>query len=54
AWQGRSKEGFSLFGLFDRTKSMSGRRCLKEWMLKPLHNIAAISARQVFKQEGRD
>lgn len=45
--QGRSKEGFSVFGLFDQTKSASGRRCLKEWMLKPLHDIAAISARQV-------
>lgn len=36
-----------MFGLFDRTKSASGRRCLKEWMLKPLHDIAAISVRQV-------
>lgn len=45
--QGRSKEGFSVFGLFDQTKSGPGRRCLKEWMLKPLHDIAAISARQV-------
>ncbi|CAM9117808.1 unnamed protein product [Pylaiella littoralis] len=44
--KGRSKEGFSLFGLFDQTKSASGRRRLKEWMLKPLHDIAAISARQ--------
>lgn len=41
-----------MFGLFDRTKSVSGRRCLKEWMLKPLHNIAAISARQVMKHHG--
>eukprot|EP00752_Nemacystus_decipiens_P013400 g11865.t1 len=45
--KGRSKEGFSVFGLFDQTKSASGRRCLKEWMLKPLHDISAISARQV-------
>jgi hypothetical protein len=26
---GRSKEGFSLFGLFDRTKSLPGRQCLR-------------------------
>lgn len=45
--QGRSKEGFSVFGLFDRTRSVSGRRCLKQWMLKPLHDIHAITARQV-------
>ena len=33
---GRSKEGFSLFGLFDRTKSLPGRqklRCLLEFLL---------------------
>ncbi|CAN0375403.1 unnamed protein product [Laminaria digitata] len=45
--KGRSKEGFSIFGLFDRTRSASGRRCLKEWMLKPLHDIEAIRIRQV-------
>eukprot|EP00904_Undaria_pinnatifida_P009103 jgi/Undpi1/5322/HiC_scaffold_2.g00603.m1 len=44
--KGRSKEGFSIFGLFDRTRSASGRRSLKEWMLKPLHDIDAIRVRQ--------
>eukprot|EP00903_Cladosiphon_okamuranus_P011998 g11267.t1 len=44
--KGRSKEGFSVFGLFDQTKSALGRRCLKEWMLKPLYDIANITARQ--------
>ncbi|CAM9928524.1 unnamed protein product [Ascophyllum nodosum] len=44
--KGRSKEGFSVFGLFDRTRTASGRRCLKEWMLKPLYDIGDINARQ--------
>lgn len=45
--KGRSKEGFSVFGLFDRTRSTAGRRCLKEWMLKPLRDVRAINSRQV-------
>lgn len=45
--KGRSKEGFSVYGLFDRTRSPAGRRCLKEWMLKPLRDVRAIHARQV-------
>lgn len=31
--RGRSKEGFSLFGIFDHTASRGGRRCLKEWLV---------------------
>ena len=43
---GRSKEGFSLFGLFDRTHSQSGRQKLKEWMLMPYNDKAKILYRQ--------
>ena len=43
---GKGKEGFSLFTLLDRTKSKVGRQCLREWMLKPLLDPAAIKERQ--------
>jgi DNA mismatch repair ATPase MutS len=43
---GRTKEGFSLFSLLDRTKSKVGRQRLKEWMLKPLLDRSEISRRQ--------
>lgn len=43
---GRSKEGFSLFGLFDRTKSLPGRQCLRDWMLKPFCDKERIIHRQ--------
>lgn len=43
---GRSKEGFSLFGLFDRTQSSSGRMKLKEWMAKPIFDLQNILYRQ--------
>jgi DNA mismatch repair protein MSH5 len=43
---GRSKEGFSLFGLFDRTLSAPGRLKLKEWMAKPFCDIEKIRHRQ--------
>eukprot|EP00548_Thalassiothrix_antarctica_P010298 CAMPEP_0194160374 /NCGR_PEP_ID=MMETSP0152-20130528/78354_1 /TAXON_ID=1049557 /ORGANISM="Thalassiothrix antarctica, Strain L6-D1" /LENGTH=863 /DNA_ID=CAMNT_0038870053 /DNA_START=334 /DNA_END=2926 /DNA_ORIENTATION=+ len=44
--QGHSKEGFSLFSLLDRTKSKMGRKCLREWMLKPLNDRESIQRRQ--------
>lgn len=44
---GRSKEGFSLFGIFDRTNSIIGRKLLKEWMLKPLKNKKLIDNRLI-------
>ena len=44
--EGRSKEGFSLYSLLDRTNSMGGRKLLRQWMLKPLFDIDAIKARQ--------
>ena len=43
---GRSKEGFSLFGLFDRTKSLPGRQCLRQWMLAPFCDRERILRRQ--------
>lgn len=43
---GRSKEGFSLFSLMDKTKSRIGRQRLREWMLKPLVDVGAIVNRQ--------
>lgn len=43
---GNSKEGFSLFSLLDHTKSRAGRQQLREWMLKPLVVVEAISSRQ--------
>lgn len=43
---GRSKEGFSLFGLFDRTRSLPGRQCLREWMMKPFCDKERITRRQ--------
>lgn len=44
--KGRSKEGFSLFGLFDRTRSLPGRQCLREWMMKPFCDKDRITKRQ--------
>ncbi len=43
---GNSKEGFSLFSLLDRTRSRAGRAQLREWMMNPLIDVAAIKARQ--------
>lgn len=44
--KGRSKEGFSLFSLLDRTQSLPGRYKLRDWMARPLCDIEAIAARQ--------
>jgi len=44
--KGRSKEGFSLFGLFDRTSSIIGRKKLREWMLTPYNDLEKILERQ--------
>lgn len=45
--QGRSKEGFSIFGIFDRTVSKGGKACLKEWFQVGLTLILFIEKRQV-------
>lgn len=57
--KGRSKEGFSLFGLFDRTNSLPGRQRLRDWMTRPLCDKAKILHRQkgvalVVRQSNRD
>lgn len=44
--KGRSKEGFSLFGIFDRTATSIGHRKLREWMSKPFNDMERILARQ--------
>jgi len=56
---GRSKEGFSVFSLFDKTKSLPGRERLKNWMKLPFYDIGRIKQRQngvslVLRQENRD
>jgi DNA mismatch repair ATPase MutS len=43
---GRGKEGFSLFGLLDRTRSIPGRHMLRDWMRKPLYDLEKILHRQ--------
>ncbi len=45
--RGQSKEGFSIFALLDQTRSRPGRKCLKEWMLKPLRSVDRIVQRQL-------
>ena len=43
---GRSKEGFSVFAMLDRTTSSVGRACLKVWMARPLCDKEKILSRQ--------
>ncbi|KAG7379942.1 MutS protein msh5 [Phytophthora pseudosyringae] len=43
---GRAKEGFSLFGLLNRTVTKSGSCTLRRWMLAPLVSGAEIDERQ--------
>lgn len=43
---GKNKEGFSLFSLIDRTRSLPGREKLKEWMSRPLCDLSKICLRQ--------
>jgi len=56
---GKSKEGFSVFSLFDKTKSLPGRERLKNWMKLPFCDIDRIKQRQngvslVIRQHNRD
>jgi DNA mismatch repair ATPase MutS len=44
--KGKSKEGYSLFAMFDRTKSLPGRTTLRTWMLRPFCDKAQIMRRQ--------
>lgn len=43
----KSKEGFSLFTLLDRTKSKAGRERLRQWMTQPLRDVNKIRQRHV-------
>ena len=43
---GKNKEGFSMFCLFDRTHSASGKARLREWMRSPFSEISHIESRQ--------
>jgi len=40
-----SKEGLSLFGIMNRTKSQAGFRLLRSWFLRPLTNIKLLNER---------
>jgi DNA mismatch repair ATPase MutS len=44
--RGRSKEGFSLMAILDRTRSEPGRVMLREWLSKPLASRGRILRRQ--------
>jgi DNA mismatch repair ATPase MutS len=44
--KGQSKEGFSMYGLFDRTHSVLGRKKLRDWMTKPFCDLPKILERQ--------
>eukprot|EP00804_Cyclotella_cryptica_P000901 CCRYP_001140-RA/>CCRYP_001140-RA protein AED:0.02 eAED:0.02 QI:114/0.83/0.85/1/0.5/0.42/7/4229/931 len=43
----KSKEGFSIYTLLDRTKSKSGKERLRQWMMKPLRDVQKIRQRHV-------
>jgi len=42
----KNKEGYSLFTLFDRAKSLPGREMLRDWMNKPVRSARIIRHRQ--------
>jgi len=41
----RSKEGISLFGIINTTKTFQGRQLMKSWFMRPLLDVAAIEER---------
>lgn len=41
----RGKEGLSLFGIMNQTKTRMGRSLLERWFLRPLLNVADINQR---------
>ena len=45
---GRSREGFSIFALFNKTKSKPGERKLREWFLRPTQDLATLRERHSF------
>ncbi len=44
---GQSKEGFSVFGIFNQCVSPMGKRLLRLWFRRPIINLTAIKGRQV-------
>lgn len=44
---GQSKEGFSVFGIFNQCVSPMGKRLLRLWFRRPIINLEAIQDRQV-------
>lgn len=42
---GRSKEGFSLLGLIDCTKTAQGKKLLRQWVIRPLLSMEEINNR---------
>jgi DNA mismatch repair protein MSH5 len=42
---GRSKEGFSLLGILDRTKTAQGKKLLRQWVIRPLISMEEINNR---------
>ncbi|EGC33574.1 hypothetical protein DICPUDRAFT_88710 [Dictyostelium purpureum] len=44
--KGNSKEGLSLFALFDKTKTSMGKKLLKTWFMRPSRNRNIIEERQ--------
>ncbi len=45
AASGKTKEGLSVFGIMNFTKSVQGAHLLKEWFTRPLQNIEQIRRR---------
>lgn len=43
----KSKEGFSLYTLLDRTKSRGGKERLRQWMMHPLRDVDRIRERHI-------
>ncbi|KAL7470193.1 hypothetical protein ACHAXS_013587 [Conticribra weissflogii] len=43
----KSKEGFSLFSLLDRTKSKAGKERLRQWMIQPLRDPVPLRQRHI-------
>ena len=44
---GQSKEGFSVFGIFNQCVSPMGKRLLRLWFRRPIINLEAIQDCQV-------
>lgn len=43
---GKSKEGFSVFGLMNKCVTPMGKRLLRLWFLRPIVNLTVLEERQ--------